>query len=78
MYSDNEEIFVEKTMCVTIMGGVLPPSDEDKAVGEGGATSYLEIDTAHNNMFHKGAAEFFYRRCQELGVPLYIVSRFAA
>lgn len=35
-------------------------------------------DTAHNNLFDHDAAEFVYRRCQEMGTPLRVVSRFAA
>ena len=35
-------------------------------------------DTANNNTFDPVASAFFYRRCQEIGVPLVIVSRWAA
>ena len=35
-------------------------------------------DSAHNNTFDKAASEFLYARCQELAVPLVVVSRFAA
>ena len=38
----------------------------------------LEPDSAHNNMFDFEAAQYVYRRLQELGIPLRIVSRFAA
>ena len=38
----------------------------------------LAPDTAHNNTFDSQAACFFYRRCQELGVHLVVVSRHAA
>mmetsp|Transcript_43538 Transcript_43538/g.118256 ORF Transcript_43538/g.118256 Transcript_43538/m.118256 type:complete len:1013 (+) Transcript_43538:195-3233(+) len=67
----NEEIFVEKTKDVTIMGGVKPFTAEDDG-------TFLEPDTAQNNTFNMEAAEFFYRRCQELKVPLVILSRHAA
>ena len=65
----NEEIFVEKTKDVTIMGGVKPFTAEDDG-------TFLEPDTAQNNTFNMEAAEFFYRRCQELKVPLVILSRY--
>lgn len=38
----------------------------------------LEPTDAHNNIFDFPAAEFFYKRCQELGVPLIVLSRFTA
>lgn len=44
------------------MGGCKPPA----ATERGQAT--LAPDTAHNNMFDEPASEFFYERCQELGV----------
>ena len=36
---------------------------------------FLEPDDAQNNEFDRPAARFFYRRCQELGVPLIVVTR---
>ena len=65
---DNEKLFVEKTKEVVIMGGVEAP--------EAGAT--LVPDSAHNNQFDRAASEFFYAKCQELGVRLIVVSRWAA
>jgi hypothetical protein len=44
----------------------------------GDAGSMLEPDSAHNNQFDAAAARFIYRRCQELGVRLVILSRWAA
>ena len=38
----------------------------------------LEPDTANNNTFDMKSAEFFYQRCQELGVQLIILTRHAA
>jgi len=32
----------------------------------------------HNNLFDGEASKFFYRRCQEIGVPLIVLSRFTA
>jgi len=65
---DNETLFVQKTKSVTIQGGVQP--------FEEGA--FLEPDSAQNNVFDKEASAFFYRRCQELGIPMAVISRFAA
>ena len=66
-----QALFVQKTRSVTIMGGVEPfdPADTEKL---------LVPDTAQNNVFDKEAAAYFYRRCQELRVPLIVVSRHAA
>ena len=67
-----EELFLTKTKTVTIMGGVMPfdeHADDNKL---------LVPDTAHNNTFDTEASEYLYRRCQEIGVPLIIVGRFAA
>lgn len=65
---ENETLFVQKTKSVTIQGGVLP--------FEEGA--FLEPDSAQNNVFDKEASAYFYRRCQELGIPMAVISRFAA
>ena len=66
-----EALFVRKVKEVVIQGGVKP---FDQA--EPGAL--LEPDTAHNNEFDHDASAFFYRRCQELNVPMIVVSRFCA
>eukprot|EP00966_Prymnesium_polylepis_P179345 4152207-Prymnesium_polylepis.1 len=68
---DFEALFVAKTREVVIMGGA-------KALEGDVSNVMLEPDSAHNNCFDKAASDFFYRRCQELGVPLVIVSRHAA
>mmetsp|Transcript_118612 Transcript_118612/g.187848 ORF Transcript_118612/g.187848 Transcript_118612/m.187848 type:complete len:802 (-) Transcript_118612:145-2550(-) len=65
---DNEMLFVQKTKEVVVMGGCEIPE----------AGNYLEIDQSHNLQFDKDASIFFYRRCQELGVRLILISRFAA
>lgn len=68
---DNEELFVQKTLEVVIMGGVQPwDSDQAEVV--------LVPDTAHNQMFDQNASKFFYDRCQQLGVKLVVVSRWCA
>jgi hypothetical protein len=78
---DNESLFLEKTKEVVIMGGVQQP---DHAGAEAAAPAAAALcpplipDDAHNNQFDRAAAEYFYRRCQELGVPMIVVSRWAA
>ena len=68
---NHEELFVEKTRSVTIMGGVLPFDDDDE-------DALLVPDTAHNNQFCTESSEYLYRRCQQLKIPMIIVSRHAA
>eukprot|EP00930_Biecheleria_cincta_P069159 TRINITY_DN56937_c0_g1_i1.p1 TRINITY_DN56937_c0_g1~~TRINITY_DN56937_c0_g1_i1.p1 ORF type:complete len:928 (+),score=150.89 TRINITY_DN56937_c0_g1_i1:3-2786(+) len=68
----DEHLFKAKIKEVTIMGGMkttelMPDS-----------TLMLEPTDAHNNMFDFEAAKFFYRRCQELSIPLIVLSRFTA
>lgn len=86
---DNEELFESATREVVIMGGVDPwdqvvttPSGMETAWAEEelaeGCPKFLTPDTAHNNTFDTAAAKFFYRRCQELGIRLVVVSRHAA
>lgn len=67
----HEQLFLSKTKAVTIMGGVMP-------FDQNADDELLVPDTAHNNTFDKEASDFFYRRCQEIRVPLIIVSRHAA
>ena len=68
----HERLFISKTKEVTVMGGVMP-FDENPDAGD-----FLAPDTAHNNTFDQEASAFFYYRCQEIRVPLIIVSRHAA
>lgn len=70
---DNETLFLEKTKEVVIMGGVQPPERADEVLCQS-----MIPDTAHNNQFDRSASEYFYRRCQDIGVPLIVVSRWSA
>ena len=67
----NEALFAKSTRSCTIMGGVMP--FEQNIDDE-----FLVPDSAHNNEFCRESAEYVYRRCQETGVKLIIVSRDAA
>jgi len=67
---ENEALFVQKTQSVTIMGGVESFDLEDGLP--------LVPDTANNNTFDMSAAKELYGRCQDLRVPLIILSRYAA
>ena len=66
---EHQSLFQSKIKHVTIMGGVKPFDD---------STSFLEPDTAQNNAFDEQASKFFYRRCQDLGIPMVILSRVTA
>ena len=66
----HERLFRDKTHTVTIMGGVMPFDDDENTL--------LTPDTAHNNQFCADSSSYVYRRCQELKVPMIIVSRHAA
>ena len=70
---DNEALFVSKIRIVTIMGGIDVSAFENS--DSNGTQNYLVPDSSQNNEFDKSAARFFYRRCQDLGVPLNIVTR---
>ncbi|CAE8620850.1 unnamed protein product, partial [Polarella glacialis] len=70
---DNEILFFAKTKEVVIMGGVEPWTE-----AQGKDRTTLLPDTAHNQEFDREASEFLFRKCQEMGVPLVVVSRFAA
>ena len=50
---------VQKVQSVVIQGGV-----KEFTAGPAPPGSYLEPDSAHNNMFDAPSSEFFYRRCQ--------------
>lgn len=79
---DFPALFAEKTREVVIMGGCKPMQPADDAAGSllasDTAPVFLEPDTANNNTFDMVSAKFFYRRCQEAGISLVVVSRFAA
>mmetsp|Transcript_55246 Transcript_55246/g.164478 ORF Transcript_55246/g.164478 Transcript_55246/m.164478 type:complete len:384 (-) Transcript_55246:273-1424(-) len=73
---EHEALFAERVKEVVIQGGV--KATEDPSGGSSSEPFFLEPDTAHNNMFDEGSSRFLYRRCQELGVPLVVLSRHAA
>ncbi|KFX27601.1 type III secretion system effector XopQ [Ralstonia solanacearum] len=64
------DLVKQKVGRVVIMGGVLPEKDQD---------GYVQPDArAYNNLTDRAAASLFYRRVQELGIPLRVVTREAA
>jgi hypothetical protein len=73
LLKQEEALCVDKVKQVIIMGGVEP-----FVAGDAPAGTFLVPDTAHNNEFDKEASVFTYRRLQELGIPLVVVSRFLA
>merc|ERR1719277_1595784 len=57
------------------------PEPEDPDSGISDDEDYIQVmqpTDAHNNEFDRDASAYFYTRCQELGVPLVVLSRFAA
>ena len=66
----DEALFQEKVGMVVSMGGVAASSLK---IGE-----LLQPDSANNNTFDMPATQHVFARCQQLGVPMIIVSRFAA
>eukprot|EP00931_Biecheleriopsis_adriatica_P018957 TRINITY_DN13073_c0_g2_i1.p1 TRINITY_DN13073_c0_g2~~TRINITY_DN13073_c0_g2_i1.p1 ORF type:complete len:940 (-),score=185.98 TRINITY_DN13073_c0_g2_i1:67-2886(-) len=74
LLKEHENLFARKVLEVTIMGGMNPP--DPKLPGE--EASFLQPSDAHNNMFDFEASKYLYRRCQELSVPLVVLSRFTA
>jgi inosine-uridine nucleoside N-ribohydrolase len=69
LMKEHEELFIQKVKEVIVMGGI-KPLDETSA--------YVEPDSAYNNNCDMDAAEYVYRRCQEVGVPTLTISRYAA
>jgi len=68
----HEELFALKTARVAIMGGVAESSLQE-------GSDYIEPDrSAANHRFDFNATELVYRRCQELGVALVVLTRSAA
>jgi hypothetical protein len=65
LLKSSEALFAKKVNRVAIMGGV----EQQLHDGE------LLPDTAHNNEFDRASSQFFYKRLQQLGVPMVIVSR---
>lgn len=71
---DHADLVKTKVRVVAIMGGVKVNGDTVVLNAEG----YMEPDTAANNAFDMECAVYSYRRFQELGVPLVILTREAA
>lgn len=70
----NPMLFREKTLGVVLMGGVTVPE-----LGEHGTQPYLVPDmAAQNNIADPKAAEYLVKTCQDLTVPLTVVSRHLA
>jgi len=69
---NNEALFLAKTNRVAIMGGVDAKSLEDDE------EFLLPDQSAQNHKFDEDAADFVFRKCQELGVRLVVLARSAA
>lgn len=64
------ELVKMKVASVVIMGGVAPQVDERGFV--------VADERAYNNTTHQPSADYTYRRVQELGIPLVVVTKEAA
>jgi len=62
-----EALFAQKTKSVTVQGGILPFQ----------AGGFFEPDSAQNDSTDEDSSSFFYRRLQELNIPMIVISRFA-
>lgn len=71
---EHAELVRRKTAVVAIMGGVEQKDNVVTLDAEG----YMIPDSAANNKFDMDAARFVYRRLQELGIPVTILTREAA
>jgi len=71
---EKEDLFAAKVKCVTIMGAA-QPHEAPNAAGE---VLLIPDETAQNNCHDRPSTRYFYRRVQELGIQMVIVSRFAA
>lgn len=71
---EHEQLFSEKTDRVVIMGGV----KRENAAALLNADGFMEPDTAANNEFDADSAAFFYRRLQELSIPMTVLMPKAA
>jgi hypothetical protein len=70
----NADLVRKKVRCAAIMGGVKVNGDAVVLDADG----YMEPDTAANNAFDMDSAKYVYRKLQEIGVPLVILTREAA
>lgn len=70
----NADLVKAKVRVAAIMGGVKVNGDAVALNDEG----YMEPDTAANNAFDMESAKYVYRKLQELGVPMVILTREAA
>jgi inosine-uridine nucleoside N-ribohydrolase len=69
----HEALFRRKICSVVIMGGVVHHGDHVALDAEG----FMTPDSAVNNHYDVMASRFLYRKLQELGVPMTVLTRFA-
>jgi len=69
---EEQELFVAKTRQVVVMGGVLASSLQEES------GSLVGDDTARNHLLDTLSANYVFRLCQEIGVQLLVVTRYAA
>lgn len=69
----HEQLFRRKVASVVIMGGVVHHGDNVALDAEG----FMIPDSAVNNHYDVMASRFLYRKLQEVGVPMTVLTRFA-
>lgn len=72
----HQSLFVEKIERVVIMGGVTKLETEESPFFD--EDGFLTPDSAVNNYYDMAAAQFLYRRLQELNLPMTVLSRHPA
>jgi hypothetical protein len=71
---EHHDLVKRKVKSVAVMGGVQQQNDAVVLDADG----FMNPDTAANNAFDMGSAVYFYRRIQELAIPMTILTREAA
>lgn len=66
---ENPTLFVEKTRSVNIMGGAILPEEDE------GEDAFMTPDDSYNNFCDEEASETVFEKCQELCVPMKLLSR---
>ncbi|MBY0552239.1 MAG: hypothetical protein K2W95_33475 [Candidatus Obscuribacterales bacterium] len=71
---EHADLVKQKAAVIAIMGGVEQKDNQVTLDADG----YMVPDSAANNKFDMDAAKYVYRRFQELGIPMVILTREAA
>ena len=75
---DHRDLFKQKVSRVVIMGGVEVEGEKGQEIVKRDERGFMIPDKAQNNTFDFDAAQKLYRTLQEEGVPMTVVTRWAA